>query len=264
MSYKLIALDLDYTLFRTDLTIAESTRRAITDAQDKGVLVVLATGRMLGGVKPVYDSLALCSPLICGGGSIIYNNKFNRLELFSLDPLDAHGIVNLAAAYDIPVHVYVDGKVLYRAETPITDEYLSTFHLIGQITPDLCAMTDIKTPKALILKDVESIDKIAPIAREKFPHLNIVRSKPHYLEFTRKDVTKATALEYIGKLYGIDKSEMIAVGDNEIDESMISYAGLGCAVGNAIESTKSVADYISADCDHDGVGEIIHKFILGD
>ena len=88
MSYKLIALDLDYTLFRTDLTIAESTRRAINDAQDKGVLVVLVTGRMLGGVKPVYDSLALCSPVICGGGSVIYNNKLNRLELFSLDPLD--------------------------------------------------------------------------------------------------------------------------------------------------------------------------------
>ena len=89
---------------------------------------------------------------------------------------------------------------------------------------------------------MESIDKIAPIAREKFPHLNIVRSKPHYLEFTRKDVTKATALEYIQELYGIDKNENDRVGDNEIDESMISYAGLGCAVGTPLNLQKSVAD----------------------
>ena len=73
------------------------------------MLVVLATGRMLGSVKPVYDSLALCSPVICGSGSIIYNNKFNRLELSPLIlwmPTEFH----LAAAYDIPVHVYADGK----------------------------------------------------------------------------------------------------------------------------------------------------------
>jgi hydroxymethylpyrimidine pyrophosphatase-like HAD family hydrolase len=77
-----------------------------------------------------------------------------------------------------------------------------------------------------------------------------------------KTVSKGLALEQIGKLYGIPKEQMIALGDGLIDVSMVDYAGLGIAMENAVDEVKAVADYITASNDEDGVALAIEKFVL--
>lgn len=82
------------------------------------------------------------------------------------------------------------------------------------------------------------------------------------MEFQQPAATKGGA-EGLSEYYGIDKSQMIAVGDNQIDASMIKYAGVGAAVGNAIDEIKEISDYVvAADNDHDAIKEIIDKFIF--
>jgi hypothetical protein len=83
-----------------------------------------------------------------------------------------------------------------------------------------------------------------------------------FLEFVDIKASKAIAMAKIGQHYNIKQSEMIAVGDGFNDLSMIEYAGLGVAMGNADNEVKRIADYVTRSNDEDGVAHVINKFIL--
>jgi Cof subfamily protein (haloacid dehalogenase superfamily) len=92
--------------------------------------------------------------------------------------------------------------------------------------------------------------------------IEITTSKPEYLEFTHRDATKGKALEYLAVAKGIVKEDIIAIGDSFNDISMIQYAGLGVAMGNAPAEVKEYADYVTGTNDEDGVAQVIDKFVL--
>lgn len=87
-------------------------------------------------------------------------------------------------------------------------------------------------------------------------------STPFFLEFLNKNVNKGLGLQLLAKHLGIKRKEIIAIGDAENDRHMIEYAGLGIAMGNAFESIKEIADYITDSNDEDGVAKAIEKFVL--
>lgn len=87
-------------------------------------------------------------------------------------------------------------------------------------------------------------------------------SKPFFLEFMNKDVDKSKSIERLADMLGISMFQVIAVGDSYNDLSMIKSAGLGVAMGNAVELVKDNADYITGDNDHDGIVTVINKFVL--
>mgnify|MGYP005856599503 FL=1 len=82
------------------------------------------------------------------------------------------------------------------------------------------------------------------------------------MEFVDKNASKAKAMEMLGEYYGIVRSEMIAVGDGFNDLSMIEYAGLGVAMGNACNEIKERADYVTLTNDKNGLAHVIYKFVL--
>ena len=93
--------------------------------------------------------------------------------------------------------------------------------------------------------------------------LNIGRSRPTFLELNNPEGNKGVALKVLAEKLGLSQDELIAIGDNQIDAPMIEYAGLGVAVGNALDEIKAISQYVSADNNHEGVTEVIEKFILG-
>ena len=84
----------------------------------------------------------------------------------------------------------------------------------------------------------------------------------HFLEFVSIDAGKGAALAEIGRLFNIDRSEIIAVGDSYNDICMIEYAGFGVAVANAHDDIKAKSDYITLSNNEDGVAEVIDKLLL--
>jgi Cof subfamily protein (haloacid dehalogenase superfamily) len=94
--------------------------------------------------------------------------------------------------------------------------------------------------------------------------MQIVVSKPSYLEFTHIDATKGRAVEKLSSILGIKQDEIICIGDSYNDISMIQYAALGVAMANSPQAVKEKADYISKTNDEDGVAAVINKFILGE
>ena len=101
------------------------------------------------------------------------------------------------------------------------------------------------------------------MGNESFESVSCFTSNPAYLEICNALVSKAKAMEKLGEIYGIDREEMIAVGDGENDLSMIEYAGLGIAMANASEKVKSKADYITASNEDEGVAKVLYKFFSG-
>lgn len=104
----------------------------------------------------------------------------------------------------------------------------------------------------------------AKLQAELAEDFSVMRSKPFFLEFTEKGVTKGTSLNHLIKELGIKREEVIAIGDSYNDQEMIEFAGLGVAMGNAPEDIKAVANYVTDTNMKDGVAKVVEEFVLRD
>lgn len=263
MKYKLIAIDMDDTLITSDKIITERSKKALHDAEAAGAYVVLASGRMAANVKELYEPLGLKSPCICGGGSQVVDQDFNLIHTCYIPSDLAKEVLAYAKELGVYVQIFNDGDFLFQKHTEFTDVYQGISGLNPVELPTLFELTEVNTPKVLIIHEAEKMPAIQEKFQRRFPMLNIGRSRPHFLEFNNPEGNKGNALKVLAEKLGLGREELIAVGDNQIDASMIEYAGLGVAVGNALDEIKAIADYVSADNNHEGVTEVIEKFILG-
>ena len=111
-------------------------------------------------------------------------------------------------------------------------------------------------------------DKLMPLEAELSLRLqgqiNVFRSEPYFLELVPQGIDKALSLEVLLKEIGVKREEVIAMGDGYNDLSMIQFAGLGIAMGNAQEPVKKAANYITLSNEEDGVAEAIDKFFTNE
>ncbi len=262
MAYKLIAIDIDDTLLDSSQNISERVKNAVSKAAKTGIYIVLCTGRILKGSRRFYDVLGLKTAMITTGGAEIYDADGTCLYRQTVNPATVKEL--LAFAHDNGIHfqVYIGGELVYCEKNKYLESYEKSNDFKGVEIPDLLELNEIQTPKVLLISDPERMDSLQEAARERFPMLNINRSKPTYLEFSSPGVSKGDALRFVAGYYGVSEAETIAIGDAEIDIPMIKAAGLGVAVANATPITKQAADYICPSNDEDGVAEVIEKFIL--
>jgi Cof subfamily protein (haloacid dehalogenase superfamily) len=266
MRYKLIAVDVDGTLLNSDGNISEVTKKAVKLGIEKGLIFTISTGRPIQGVEPLIKKLELdCDlPFITYNGAMVVLGK-SREILYDqrLSSIDAYQIMSLGKKYDVTIAVWKDNK-LYISEI---NERSAKYKEIAKVEPLL-----IKDENEIIKDGVTKIlwygetEQIQVLEKEVGKYLssniNIHTSRPMFLEFVDKNASKAIAMEKIGEHFGINQSEMIAVGDGSNDLSMIEYAGLGVAMANAKQSVKDMADFITLSNDEDGVAHVINKFVL--
>lgn len=125
-------------------------------------------------------------------------------------------------------------------------------------------LTDITLPvaKCLIVGDADKLISLeAELCLRLQGRINVFRSEPYFLELVPQGIDKALSLGVLLKKTEIGREEIIAMGDGYNDLSMIKFAGLGIAMGNAQEPVKKAADYITSSNEEDGVAEAIHKFL---
>ena len=90
----------------------------------------------------------------------------------------------------------------------------------------------------------------------------VIKTRSNLLEFMPKGVTKAFGLDHLAQYLGMTSDEVMALGDEENDLSMIEYAGMGVAMANAVEKVRQAADYITLSNEQDGVAKAVEKFVL--
>lgn len=266
--YKLIALDMDGTLLTSEKTISQRTRDAISAARQRGVKVVLASGRPLAGMQDKLDELGICGDnefVVFFNGSMVKELGTNTIVHSAIiDGKRAKQVAQLAQQLGLDCHAFSTELGLI---TPQLNEYTDIEATINQIPvtefdfdqladdhPIIKAMI-VGAPQAL----TAAIDNIPAHYRQQF---TVVQSAPFFLEFLSLDSNKGIGIKAIAEHLGINASEVICIGDAENDHHMIEYAGLGVAMENAMEQTKAIADHITLSNNHDGVAIVIEDYIL--
>jgi len=266
MAYKLLAVDIDGTLVNSRSKLTPETKKAIKLAVNEGIIFTISTGRPLQGVRPLAEELGLEKdlPFITYNGAMVVLSKSSEIIYQqALLPKDALNIVQLGEQFGTSVMVWKNNN-LY---TTRLDDRAYNYSQISKVTPllidDISSLLKDGATKILWYDEINRINEFEQAVGEFLGgNVNYHTSKPFFLEFVDKRASKAIAMEKIGLRFGIGQSEMIAVGDGFNDLSMIEYAGLGVAMGNAAAAIKDKADYVTASNDEDGVAEVIYKFMV--
>lgn len=268
MKYRLLVTDIDDTLLTTDKRITDTVKDAIFKAQDKGVTVAIASGRLPIGVKPYADALRIPERGGCYlafNGGLVLDAQGNVLHSSVLDLKYLHAIYKALRPYDVAVLVHKHDKI-YTDNNQNSYAYTEpeALHQPLYLLDDLLTDVDWELHKILIAGEPELLKEIEPVLKAQFGgELDIFLSAPWFLDIMPKGVNKGVGVKYLAKRLDIPMDAVIACGDSYNDISMVEASGLGVAMKNGEEALKAVADYVTQrDCDHDGIAEVVEKFIL--
>ena len=267
MGYKMIVLDLDDTLLKNDRTISARTKKTLLEAQAAGVKVVLASGRPDFAVKPIAKELELEKH---GGFIVSFNgakitDSANGNELFSagMSAEAVHKLFEMSKAEGAFIHTYIGDDIIASEMNEYTDieKQITGMNII--VPSDFKAYIKNDVVKVIVLQSPEKIkaieEKWKPIIKNE---LYMTTSKPFFLEFMNPSVDKGKSVLRLAQMLQISAAEIIAFGDSCNDISMLEAAGTGVAMENAVERVKSIADYVTASNENDGVALAVERFVL--
>lgn len=271
--YKLIAVDLDGTLLNSQKEISPENLQALQEAMEKQIKVVVCSGRIFAGARFFARQLGTPDPVIACNGAIIRDmatDEVLRADGLSLE--NCRQAIELCHEEGIYYHVYI-GDTMYAEKL----EFSARFYWEkNQKLPEKDRV-DIRIAEDMnrVLKEVEVLpSKIVSISRdpehlqrvrtrmEQIQGMDVVSSFHDNFEVVNHGVSKGVALEFLCRRLGIKPEEVAAIGDNENDISMLRFAGLGIAMGNAEEMARQAACRVTLKNDEHGVAQAVRRYIL--
>ena len=269
---KLLAIDMDGTLLNEEKHIDTPQKEAVQKAIEDGIKVVLCTGRPLFGVLPVYGELELekynldeyvilnngCSLRKTTNWELLDNKEITKEDVIYLDKLRKGYNLDLTVSNDNDYFVVgdkankytiEDGKLVYVDIKPISlEEATSEKHTFF---------------KSMYLGEEEEIQRFKNdnenLLKDKY---DAVLSQIHIFEMLPFGTNKAAALKELAEKLGIEREEIMTIGDGNNDVEMLEFAGIGVAMGNGTESAKKAANYVTDTNENHGVAKAIEKYIL--
>lgn len=269
---KLLAIDMDGTLLNEEKHIDTPQKEAVQKAIEAGIKVVLCTGRPLFGVLPVYGELELekynldeyvilnngCSLRKTTNWELLDNKEITKEDVIYLDKLRKGYNLDLTVSNDDDYFVVgdkankytiEDGKLVYVDIKPISlEEATSGKHTFF---------------KSMYLGEEEEIQRFKNdnenLLKDKY---DAVLSQIHIFEMLPFGTNKAAALKELAEKLGIEREEIMTIGDGNNDVEMLEFAGIGVAMGNGTESAKKAVNYVTDTNENHGVAKAIEKYIL--
>lgn len=262
--FRLLVADIDGTLVNSKREITQGVLAAVRAAQNLGVRVCLATGRIWPSAEPYFRRLGADPPAILYNGGLVYDFRADTvLRRVPLAHEQARAV--LQVLQDMPQvqpHLYVGDRIYTGRVNELTDLYRRKDGVKVEEVGDLLAFLPPEPMKILIVgARPDLIEVLERIHALPMP-INAVFSEEIYLEILPTGSSKGSALEFVAQTLQITLDAVIAVGDNLNDLEMIRRAGLGVAMGNAPEALRAQADYVTATNDEEGLREVIERFIL--
>lgn len=273
MDIKMIALDLDGTLLRSNETISARNREALSRAINRGVHVVIASGRPHCALPSQLLSIPGIEYAITSNGSSIFDLRNNR-RICGID-MRAETIDTLLPVIeeaDFPCEAAIDGEcytpAAYYANPTAFSLPARMFHYVRSTRRPV---TDIPALVRENRSRIEGLFFIIPDQEQKArvyeqirraPSLYITSSTYYYLEMANSLVSKASAIDSLARRLGFSSQQVISFGDSTNDLEMIQSCGTGVAMGNASDDLKAAADLIAPSNNEDGVACVIEKLIL--
>lgn len=290
--YKLIAVDLDGTMLNSYGEVTENTKRVLKQTKQKGAEVVIASGRSIDSIKYIASEIDSSKYMIAGNGAVVYDRSQNKILYEKYIPKNkALDIIQICEENSIYYNVYTNKTIIadglrynvlyyYKENLKKEDQKKTHITLVENIENYIKEMNeDEKIMKIFIcdknksvfnsivrkfsvIEDIDILD-VSHMARKVIKQgTEDIPIEYYYTEISMKDVDKWYALEFLIKKLGIQKEEVMAIGDNVNDKKMIEEAGKGIVMGGSTPKVSEVADYITLDCNNEGVAKAIEKFIV--
>lgn len=268
MKYKLVLSDFDGTLLKSDDTVSPRTITAIRAYVAAGGVFGISTGRAFASIRKRLGELGLCGnfPVMSCQGALSCDSRSG--EVLASIPMPANAAVTFlrrAMRLDLPCQFYTDDAIYASEFGERNREYFKRNRLVPVVVDDVCAFA--QTCGKPILK---VLCMLQPCDRERvlqavgnIEGATVCSSHAMLIEAMSCEAGKGNGLRRTCERLGIDLANSVAIGDESNDTDMIRAAGLGVAMGNALPTVKKAADYVTADCDDDGVAEVLEKICAG-
>ena len=267
---KLIALDLDDTLLNDERKITDGTVAALQKCAERGIYVVLCSGRAEDAILPFVRRLEIAGKeagrfLIAINGCSIFD-MHKRQQIFCRK-VEADILIRtneIAEAQGLRSEVYTPDTIYYREETQWTKLDVDLCGLKGAAVENYEEFLKKGFTKMLVPGDPAQLLDLQRELRAEFGDRAVIfTSKPYFLEILPPDCGKGEAVSWLANELGISMENVMGFGDSMNDESLIRMAGHGVAMSNGLEAIKSISDHVTDyDNNHDGVGEFIKKHVL--
>jgi Cof subfamily protein (haloacid dehalogenase superfamily) len=258
---RVLALDVDGTLMRSDNTLSDANRRAVARALAAGWRVVLATGKPPWAIAPLARALGLPGPHVVANGAATWSAAGGTRLRAEIGRADAVRALEFAAAGGTPRAVsgpngvfVEDGwgaEAVDRALAEVGEAPATRVASALAAEPHLWKVITIRragegTPEA----------EAPPLATALW-----VRTAPPFFEAVPRGASKAAALQDLCAGWGVGPERVLAFGDSDNDIEALRWAGVGVAMGQAAERVRRAADMVTATNDQDGVALMLERFL---
>lgn len=287
--YQLIAIDLDGTLLNSYGVVTDRTKQTIKKCIDKGIEIVLASGRPNDSIEAIAKEIGAEHYFIAGNGALIYDIKKQKViyEKY-MSKEKVLEIIKLCEQNSISYNVYTDKTILatslkynvlyYHKENLKKEESKKThINIVDDMYTYVKQMQEEKFLKITIcdtnsnvfnaiirkMKQIKGIDilEVSHMSRKIIKQgTEDVPIEYYYTEISLQEVDKSNALQFLQKKLNIKNEETIAIGDNMNDKKMIQKAGMGIAMKQSCPAIIEVADYVTEGNNEDGVAKALEKF----
>jgi Cof subfamily protein (haloacid dehalogenase superfamily) len=258
VSVKLVALDLDGTLLDSSGRIPDRNAKALREADSRGVVVALASGRMTDCITPTAEALGIDCCIIAYNGGMARRTEADGRGVVFHRPLQArYGRALIDYCRDRHMLNFYHDDRLYAQSRPelrrFAEIYANQTGAVYSFVDDLSRFADLEPTKLILIDDPARRDELyEEWAARSGDEMTVVKTNPEYLEFLNRETDKGVALRALGEALGLSTTEIMALGDGDNDAQMLGVAGLGIAMANASElskrSAKLVSDLTNDEC----------------
>ena len=288
--YKLIAVDLDGTMLNKYGEVTDYTKRVMKQTRQKGVDVVIASGRSIDSIKSIAEEVESSPYIIAGNGAVVYDRIKNEILYENYIPKNkALDIIRICEDNSIFYNVYTNKAIItsslrynvlyyYKENLKKEDSKKTSIKIVESIQKYVNEMKNENVMKIFIcdsnktifnsimrkfikINDLDVLD-VSHMTRKTIKKGTIeIPIEYYYTEISMKNVDKWNALQFLSNKLGIEKNEIIAIGDNANDKKMIKESGLGITMKGSMPYILEIADYITDDNNNEGVAKAIEKFV---
>lgn len=263
---KMVTIDLDGTLLRSDGTVSAQTIATLQEARRRGVIVAIATGRMFATAKPYGELLQLGdSPMLLFAGGLIQTIETKR-KLFeqAIAVEDALALLQMARQRGWQMQTYIDDVLRVAVDEPWIRNYEAITQAKAVVCGDAFYQTVPAGPNKILSRGRhDELVERQRLIEAAFPNrFHVCFSDETFLEIMPQGVDKGMGIRNLGKVYQIGVDQIMAIGDSQNDIDMLQVAGLPIVMENAADEIKQYGAYVTSSNDTDGVAAAIEKFVF--
>ncbi|HLR18419.1 MAG TPA: Cof-type HAD-IIB family hydrolase [Staphylococcus sp.] len=264
--YKVVVMDMDDTLMNAENKVSPETESYLIEIQKQGYKVILASGRPTEGMLPTARLLKLDqheSHVISYNGGQTINVNREAVEVSrSITKANFDLIVDFCRKHGLFVLTYQDGHIVYEGEHEYMNIESELTGLPMKCVDDLKSYIQTDVPKVMGVDYVSNISSLNTELDGTFNEdVDVTTSKPFFLEFMTKGVSKGSAVTALCEKLDVDLSEVVAFGDSSNDISMLEVVGYAVAMGNANDEVKAVADIITLSNRDNGIPHTLNQIL---